>query len=56
MNAALLSLLARAAFRNFDYPTSSIYYHRVGMMHECGISKLLAREAFLEHDEKCKMH
>ena len=53
MNAALISPLARAAFIHLAHPPG-LYniYLWVGMMFEYRTGELLAKAAFLYHDDK----
>ena len=48
MNAALAS----AAFKHHAEPTGLIHSRRIGMMHECSAGELLARAAFMRHDDE----
>ena len=52
MNAALASLLARAAFVHHDDSLGVYQPHRVGMVVECRTGDLHARAAFKHHDDK----
>ena len=49
MDAALVSLLARAAFMHHDDPSGMYQSPRVGMMLECSTGELLARATIMHH-------
>ena len=52
MNAALTSLLGRAAFMHHAYALGVYHPHTVGMILEYSTGELLARAVFMHHDDK----
>ena len=52
MDAALASLLAKAAFMHDADPSGIYRPHSVGMMHECIPGELLASATFMHQDDK----
>ena len=52
MNAALATLLTRAAFMHYADPLGVYQPCMIGIMHECSTGELLARAACMHHDDK----